>query len=82
MQPLTHVLTHTGLSASGQNRTQWIWMFDIPLKMGQKSLELQQISPFRAAHNPEVVGSSPASATKIAPGFFSKPGVFLQIWPF
>jgi len=55
-------------------------MLENPPKLGQKSLEMQQISPFRAAHNPEGVGSSPASATKIAPGFFSKPGAFLHIW--
>ena len=31
---------------------------------GQKVLLLQQKIPISAAHNPEVVGSSPASATK------------------
>ena len=31
----------------------------------------------RRAHNPEVVGSSPASATKIIPGFLQKSGIFL-----
>jgi len=30
---------------------------------GQKTLELQRKIPILAAHNPEVVGSSPASAT-------------------
>ena len=31
----------------------------------------------RRAHNPEVVGSSPASATKIVPDFCKKSGIFL-----
>ena len=31
----------------------------------------------RRAHNPEVVGSSPASATIKTPGFRKKSGVFL-----
>ena len=31
----------------------------------------------RRAHNPEVVGSSPASATKIIPDFDKKSGIFL-----
>ena len=31
---------------------------------GQKSLDLQRKIPILAAHNPEVVGSSPASATR------------------
>ena len=31
----------------------------------------------RRAHNPEVVGSSPASATIIAPDFDKKSGAFL-----
>ncbi len=57
-------------------------MFVIPPKLGQKSIEAQRIFPFRAAHNPEVVGSSPASATTISPGFFKKPGDFLRIWLF
>ena len=34
---------------------------------GQKTLELQRKIPILAAHNPEVVGSSPASATKKVP---------------
>ncbi len=33
---------------------------------------------FYLAHT--VVGSSPASTTKISPGFFTKPGDFLHIW--
>ena len=31
----------------------------------------------RRAHNPEVVGSSPASATKVIPDFGKKSGIFL-----
>ncbi len=34
----------------------------------------------RRAHNPEVVGSSPASATKIIPDFGKKSGIFLTFW--
>ena len=34
----------------------------------------------RRAHNPEVVGSSPASATKIIPDFDMKSGIFLAFW--
>ena len=34
----------------------------------------------RRAHNPEVVGSSPASATKIIPDFGKKSGIFLTFY--
>ena len=34
----------------------------------------------RRAHNPEVVGSSPASATIKAPDFDTKSGAFLTFW--
>ena len=34
----------------------------------------------RRAHNPEVVGSSPASATIKTPDFTTKSGVFLTFW--
>ena len=34
----------------------------------------------RRAHNPEVVGSSPASATIKAPDFDMKSGAFLTFW--
>ena len=34
----------------------------------------------RRAHNPEVVGSSPASATKIIPDFDMKSGIFLTFY--
>ena len=34
----------------------------------------------RRAHNPEVVGSSPASATIKNTGFRKKSGVFLTFW--
>ena len=34
----------------------------------------------RRAHNPEVVGSSPASATIKTPDFDKKSGVFLTFW--
>ena len=35
----------------------------------------------RRAHNPEVVGSSPASATIKSTGFRKKSGAFLTFWP-
>ena len=35
----------------------------------------------RRAHNPEVVGSSPASATKIIPDFDMKSGIFVSRKP-
>ena len=34
----------------------------------------------RRAHNPEVVGSSPASATIKAPDFDKESGAFLTFW--
>ena len=34
------------------------------LEKGQNALQLQRTIPILAAHNPEVAGSSPASATK------------------
>ena len=34
----------------------------------------------RRAHNPEVVGSSPASATIKTPDFTTKSGAFLTFW--
>ena len=44
---------------------------------GLKPLEPQRKIPLSAAHNPEVVGSSPASATIKTPDFATKSGVFL-----
>ena len=38
------------------------------LEKGQKALQPQRKIPILAAHNPEVVGSSPASATIKIPG--------------
>ena len=61
---LTHVLTHTGLSHSGRGRFWWIHNLRVFCKSRQKALELQQKMSILSAHNPEVVGSSPASATK------------------
>ena len=43
---------------------------------GLKVVVLQRKIPILAAHNPEVVGSSPASATIKTPDFKSKSGVF------
>ena len=60
---LTHVLTHTGLSHNGLGRFKWTYDLRVFLEKGQKPIELQRKIPILAAHNPEVVGSSPASAT-------------------
>ncbi len=64
---LTHVLTHTGLSAVGFSSRQWT--FGVR-EMPQNGAKLRIIAPkvdLTAAHNPEVVGSSPASATTKSP---------------
>ena len=74
---LTHVLTHTGLSHNGLGRFKWTYDLRVFLEKGQKPIELQRKIPILAAHNPEVVGSSPASATIKTPDFNKKSGVFL-----
>ena len=60
---LTHVLTHTGLARSGLGRFKWIHGV---AKLWEKAPKWQLLADkvmSTAAHNPEVVGSSPASAT-------------------
>ena len=42
-----------------------------------KCEKVRKIPEFSSPHNPEVVGSSPASATIRNTGFRKKPGVFL-----
>ena len=44
---------------------------------GQKALQPQWKIPFKTTHNPEVVGSSPASATIKTTVFDTKTVVFL-----
>ena len=46
---------------------------------GNKYRGVEQLEA-RRAHNPEVVGSSPASATIKTPDFTTKSGVFLTFW--
>ena len=60
---LTHVLTHTGLSHNGLGRFYWIYDLRVFRKKAGKTLETPRKIRLFAAHNPEVVGSSPASAT-------------------
>ena len=65
------------------DRTGWTRQFrmDYDLRVfrekGQKSLQPQRKIPILAAHNPEVVGSSPASATRKTPDFERNPVFFL-----
>ena len=60
---LTQTLTHTGIRVHGTSGTNRASERGFPSPQGRKSA---QMSPHRiqtAAHNPKVVGSSPASAT-------------------
>ncbi len=41
---LTHVLTHTGISASGQSITEWIYDLRFFMKSGLKSAEKHRIA--------------------------------------
>ena len=73
-------MTHTGISASGQGITEWMYDLRVFREKGQKALQPQRKIPILAAHNPEVDGSSPSSATKKPPnsvelGGFSLPFV-------
>ena len=64
---LTHVLTHTGLSAVGFSSRQWtLGVREMPENGAKLRINALKVD-LTAAHNPEVVGSSPASATKICP---------------
>ena len=45
-----------------------------------KCEKVRKIPEFSSPHNPEVVGSSPASATIKNTGFRKKSGVFLTFW--
>ena len=55
-----------------------MWYDDQALKRA-KYRGVEQLAA-RRAHNPEVVGSSPASATIKTPDFDKKSGVFLTFW--
>ena len=52
------------------------------LKHLRKQIQYRGVEQLEArrAHNPEVVGSSPASATIKTPDFDKKSGVFLTFW--
>ena len=56
-------------------------MFDkqlkITVKLINKCQKVRKTQEFSSPHNPEVVGSSPASATIKTPDFTTKSGVFL-----
>ena len=63
---LTHVLTHTGIEDNGQGSAEWIYDLRVFPKSGHKRAKKHGIATYFAqiaAHNPEVVGSSPASET-------------------
>ena len=64
---LTYVLTHTGLSHNGLGRFYWIYDLRVFRKKVGKTLETPRKIGLFAAHNPEVVGSSPASETIKSP---------------
>ena len=64
---LTHTLTHTTISASGQARMYWTYDLRVSSKIAAKTAKSRCVATeswLRVAHNPEVVGSSPASATR------------------
>ena len=55
------------------------WTYGILSKHSRERIQYRGVEQLEArrAHNPEVVGSSPASATIKTPDFLSKSGVFL-----
>ena len=61
---MTHVLTHTGLSAVGFLSRQWTFgVWGMPENGAKRRIIAPKVD-LTVAHNPEVVGSSPASATR------------------
>ena len=60
---LTHILTHTGLVHSGLGRFQWIRSVGKSRQYVPNPWIIAAKVFLTAAHNPEVAGSSPASAT-------------------
>ena len=72
---LTQTLTHTGIRVHGTSGTDRARERGFPSPQGRKSAGMSPHRIQTAAHNPKVVGSSPASATKQKrhPGF---PGCF------
>ena len=85
---LTHILTHTGRSVDGPGSIGWIFGLQDLLQIGrnranntEEALRSSASSPLTAAHNPEVVGSSPSPATKFVrkPQGFRTFSVFLTL---
>ena len=60
---LTHTVTHTKKSRRGYTGFDRQVFLDFEAKNGRKSLAPQGFDGSTAAHNPEVAGSSPVSAT-------------------
>ena len=58
------------------------WTYGILSKHSRERIQYRGVEQLEArrAHNPEVVGSSPASATIKNTGFRKKSGVFLTFW--
>ena len=61
---LTQTLTHTGIRVHGTSGTDRASERGFPSPQGRKSAGMSPHRIQTAAHNPKVVGSSPASATK------------------
>ena len=61
---MTQTVTHTGCGLCGDNETHGAKQHTHSEQIGLKSIQRSQNGPRSAAHNPEVVGSNPAPATK------------------
>ena len=64
---LTQTLTHTGIRVHGTSGTNRASERGFPSPQGRKSARMSPHRIQTAAHNPKVVGSSPASATTKKP---------------
>ena len=62
---LTQTLTHTGIRVHGTSGTDRASERGFPSRKGRKPAKMSLHRIQTAAHNPKVVGSSPASATMI-----------------
>ena len=60
---MTYTVTHTKKSRHGYTGFDLQVFLDFEAKNGRKSLAAQGFDGSTAAHNPEVAGSSPVSAT-------------------
>ena len=61
---MTQTVTHTGYGLCGVNETHRVKLHTHSEQTGLKSIRRGQKHQRSAAHNPEVVGSNPAPATK------------------